>query len=186
MTSVLKVDNIQNSAGSKELKVVSGLPQKITRVQIDPKFMTGSSHIPRDNTLPVITDGGRLLQYDYTPILTTSTIIIEAFFHCGEVANVTNTACGALFLNDVCKNVRSVVGHRTGNGDGADIYLQAIFENTTGNSVDIEIRVDDINNFRINSQYLSTGSTDNYTDAGNSFGGANETNSTMMTITEIL
>jgi hypothetical protein len=142
--------------------------------------------IPRDNTLPVITDGGRLLQYDYTPALTTSTIIIEAFFHCGEVSNVVNTACGALFLNDACKNVRSVVGHRTGNGDAADIYLQATFENTTGSSLDIEIRVDDMNNFRINSQYLSIGSTDNYTDAGNSFGGANDTNATMMTITEII
>ena len=168
-------------------KVVSGMPVKFTRAQVDPVDFTGTTAtIPRDNTLPQITEGGQVLQYDYTPTLSSSTIVIWSHFHMAETSNVTNAFCGALFINDTCVNVRSVTGmSESDGGDAGHIFLQTEFNNTDGSSIDIEIRSDKINNLSINPQHLSIGNATNYTAAGSSFGGADATNGSYLYIMEI-
>ena len=64
--------------------------------------------------------------------------------------------------------------------------LQASFSNTTGNALDIEIRVSQTasNSNTINGQNL-TGGVGNLTAGTSAFGGANATSATYITITEI-
>ena len=187
MTSVLKVDNIQNSSGTKELKITSGVPQKITRVEIPYKALANDGVIPRDNTLPQISEGAQAFQYDYTPAKTSSTIIVEAYIVLGERSNVLNTTAAALFFNDTCVNVRAMQGmSHDGNGDGAVHYMSAEFDNTDGSDLDIEIRADGVTNLAVNPQMLTTSNSANYSAGSISFGGATSTNCTHMMITELV
>lgn len=187
MTSVLKVDSIQNTSGTKELKVISGVPQKITRIEIPPKALAHDGTIPRDNTLPLITEGAQAFQYDYTPAKTASTVIVEAYLVLGEVSNVGNAFMAALFINDTCVNVRAMQGmSNDGNGDTGVFYVSAQVSNTDGSNIDIEIRADGITDLHVNPQLLSIQNTQHFTASSSSFGGATTTNCTHMMITEIV
>ena len=161
---------------------ISGALKKIQFIPIPPKTITGStSIIPRDNTVPLITEGHLVVQADYTPAETTSTIFVDAFFHVGERSNVANTFAGALFLNDTCVNARCILGR---NNQAVQLKLQASFANTTGNALDIEVRCDQNSYFEINGSNLGTGSTTYTSAASSAFGGTDAMNQTFITVTE--
>tara|TARA_R110000822_G_scaffold51308_1_gene133464 strand:- start:747 stop:1571 length:825 start_codon:yes stop_codon:yes gene_type:complete len=167
-------------------KVISGMPVKFTRVPVVPVNFTTTAFLPRDNTVPLINEGGQVLQYDYTPALSSSTIMIWTHFHMAEVANVGNAFAGALFVNNTCVNVRATTGmSASGDGDAAHIFLETQFSNSDGSAVDIEIRADSANNYSINPQHLSTANDAAYTVAGSSFGGTDAINGTYLFIMEI-
>ena len=167
-------------------KVISGMPVKFTRVPVVPVNFSSTAFLPRDNTVPLINEGGQVLQYDYTPALSSSTIMIWTHFHMAEVANVGNAFAGALFVNNTCVNVRATTGmSASGDGDAAHIFLETQFSNSDGSAVDIEIRADSANNYSINPQHLSTANDAAYTVAGSSFGGTDAINGTYLFIMEI-
>ena len=160
----------------------AGALKKIQFIPIPPKTITGStSDIPRDNTVPLITEGHLVVQADYTPAETTSTIFVEAYFHVGERSNVANTFAGALFFNDTCVNARCILGR---NNQAAQLLLQASFANTTGNALDIEVRCDQNANYEINGHNLGTSSTTFTSAASGAFGGTDAMNQTFITVTE--
>ena len=167
-------------------KVISGMPVKFTRVPVVPVNFSSTALIPRDNTIPLINEGGQVLQYDYTPALSSSTIMIWTHFHMAETTNVGNAFAGALFVNNTCVNVRATTGmsHDSG-GDAAHLFLETQFSNSDGSAVDIEIRTDSLNTFSINPQHLSTANDQSYTVAGSSFGGTDAINGTYLFIMEI-
>jgi len=167
-------------------KVISGMPVKFTRVPVVPVNFSSTALIPRDNTIPLINEGGQVLQYDYTPALSSSTIMIWTHFHMAETTNVGNAFAGALFVNNTCVNVRATTGmsHDSG-GDAAHLFLETQFSNSDGSAVDIEIRTDSVNTFSINPQHLSTANDQSYTVAGSSFGGTDAINGTYLFIMEI-
>jgi hypothetical protein len=156
--------------------------KKMELIPIIPKTLTGSiSNIPRDNTLPQITEGVQVVQSNYTPAASSSTIFVDACFYIGESSNVANTFGGALFFNDTCVNAKIVMGA----GNMAQwIRLQASFSNTNGNALDIEVRCDNNSAFRINGSHLGTSSTTFVTAASSCFGGSNSVNQTFITVTE--
>jgi|9_EtaG_2_1085328.scaffolds.fasta_scaffold00224_15 hypothetical protein len=159
---------------------------KITRIEIPPKALANDGTIPRDNTLPLITEGAQAFQHDFTPTKTTSTIIVEVYLVLGEVANVGNSYMAALFINDTCVNVRAMTGmSNDGNGDNGVYYMSAEVNNTDGSAIDIEIRADGVTSLHVNPQLLSTGNSQNFTAGSSSFGGATSTNCTHMMIAEI-
>ena len=167
-------------------KVISGMPVKFTRVPVVPVNFSSTALIPRDNTIPLINEGGQVLQYDYTPALSSSTIMIWTHFHMAETTNVGNAFAGALFVNNTCVNVRATTGmSASGDGDAAHIFLETQFSNSDGSAVDIEIRADSANNYSINPQHLSTANDAAYTVAGSSFGGTDAINGTYLFIMEI-
>jgi hypothetical protein len=168
--------------------VVSGAGKikNITYVPINPVTPTGgANYIPRDNTLPQITEGAQVIQYDYTPVATTSTIFVSAYFIIGETANHINAHQAAMFFNDTCINARGLYANPSGDGGSNHVYLYGSFTNTTGNDLDIEIRASQAasNALTINGQHLSA-STGNLTVGTSAFGGANATSATYITITE--
>tara|TARA_Y100001972_G_scaffold125977_1_gene178495 strand:- start:116 stop:676 length:561 start_codon:yes stop_codon:yes gene_type:complete len=151
-------------------------------IPIPPKTITGATvRIPRDNTLPLITEGHLVVQADYTPAATQSTIFVEAYFHIGERENVENTFLGALFFNDICVNAKSILGRNT---QAIHHILQASFSNTTGNDLDIEVRCDQHAKFEINGSAQGTSSTTFTSAASGCFGGTDAVNQTFMTVTE--
>lgn len=164
---------------------LTGITAAIKKVQfipIPPKTLTGSiSNIPRDNTLPLITEGTQVVQSDYTPAASSSTIFVDACFYIGESSNVANTFLSALFFNDVCVNARSVIGAAT---MAQWARLQASFSNTTGNALDIEIRCDRNPAFRINGSHQGTSSVTYVTAGSSTFGGTDAVNQTFITVTE--
>jgi len=160
----------------------TGVIKKQQFIPVPPKTITGSTtRIPRDNTLPLITEGHLVVQADYTPAATTSTIFVEAYFHIGERSNVENTFAGALFFNDVCVNAKSILGRNT---QAIHHILQASFSNTTGNVLDIEVRCDQHSEFEINGSAQGTSSTTFTSAASGCFGGTDAVNQTFMTVTE--
>lgn len=163
-----------------------GSIKNIAYVPINPITPTGgANYIPRDNTLPQITEGAQVVQYDYTPVATTSTIFVSAYFIIGETANHINAHQAAMFFNDTCINARGLYAVPSGDGGSAHMYLYGSFTNTTGNDLDIEIRASQAasNALTINGQHLSAG-TGNLTVGTSAFGGANATSATYITITE--
>ena len=163
---------------------LTGITAAIKKVQfipIPPKTLTGSiSNIPRDNTLPQITEGTQVVQSDYTPAASSSTIFVDACFYIGESSNVANTFLSALFFNDVCVNARSVIGAAT---MAQWARLQASFSNTTGNALDIEIRCDQNSAFRINGSHQGTSSVTYVTAGSSTFGGTDAVNQTFIKVT---
>lgn len=161
---------------------ISGALKKIQFIPIPPQAITGTTdYIPRDNTLPLITEGFQVVQANYTPAETTSTIFVDGTFYIGERSNVANVFCGVLFFNDTCVNVKSILG---ANNQATWLRLQASFSNTTGNALDIEIRCDQNSNFEINGQHLGTSSGTFVSNAGSAFGGTDAVNQTYITVTE--
>jgi len=167
-------------------KVVSGMPVNYERVLIPPKTFspTTLNAIPRDNTVPQISEGASYFQHNYTPKLTNSTIVVTASMHIGETLNTINVFASALFFNDSCVNVRAT-NSSAGNGDRGQHELSGTFSNTDGSVLDIEIRGDEYYKISLNSQLLSTGSSQNYTDASSCFGGTDSINGSCLTIVEI-
>jgi len=170
------------SGDGSALTGISAALKKTQIIPIPPQAITGSAgNIPRDNTLPLITEGHQIVQANYTPAETTSTIFADATFYIGERTNVANVFASALFFNDTCVNVRSILG--VGN-QATWVRLQASFSNTTGNALDIEIRCDENSAFEINGQHLGTASTTYVSNAGSAFGGTDAVNQTYITVTE--
>ena len=170
------------SGDGSSLTGITAAVKKVQFIPIPPKTLTGSiSNIPRDNTLPQITEGTQVVQSDYTPAASSSTIFVDACFYIGENSNVANTFVSALFFNDACVNARSVIGAAT---MAQWCRLQASFSNSTGNALDIEIRCDNNSAFRINGSHLGTSSTTYVTAGSSSFGGTDAVNQTFITVTE--
>lgn len=161
---------------------ISGALKKIQVIPIPPTSVTGSLDlIPLDNTLPLITEGFQVVQANFTPAETSSTIFVDATFRIGEDSNVVNSFTAALFFNDTCVNVRNILGV---SNKTTWQRLQALFTNTTGSALDIEIRCDQRSEFEINGQYFSTTSTAFDSPTTSTFGGTDEVNQTYITVTE--
>jgi hypothetical protein len=160
----------------------TGILKKVEFIPIPPQSITGSSgNIPRDNTLPLITEGHQVVQANYTPAETTSTIFADATFYIGEESNVANVFLSALFFNDTCVNARAVLGA----GNIAQwARLQASFSNSTGNALDIEIRCDENAAFEINGSHLGTSAGTFVSNAGSAFGGTDAVNQSYICVYE--
>jgi hypothetical protein len=163
----------------------AGKLKNIVYVPINPFTLSGgTAQFPRDNTIPLIAEGARVIQYTYEPTATTSTVFVSVYFSVAEAANHGNAHTGVLFFNDACVNVRAVYAQPSGNGGMANMHLQASFSNSNGNDIDIEVRADNVGNvYTINGQDLNAGGG-NYTIGTSAFGGANATSATYITITE--
>ena len=163
----------------------AGKLKNIVYVPINPITPSGgTAAIPVDNTLPQIGEGQQVLQYDYTPVSSSSTIFVHAYFIVAENANHSNAHQSAMFFNDACVNARAFFALPSGAGGMAHMSLQASFSNSSTSALDIEIRISQASSAHsVNGQSLSSGST-NFTEGGSSFGGADATNCTYMTITE--
>ena len=161
----------------------TGVVKKVSNILIEPIDLNTtniSDRIPADNTLPQITEGLRVKQVTYTPAVTSSTIHIDAYFTIGEPVNASNQFTSALFINDTCVNVMRY----NGAGNSSSLHrLQAIYTNTTGASLDIEIRADGYRTI-INGKTLGGSSGSLQTSASSSFGGSNSVNGSYMNITE--
>ena len=163
----------------------AGKLKNIVYVPINPITPSGgTSSIPIDNTLPQIGEGQQVIQYDYTPVSSSSTIFVSQYFVLADKANAINSHQAALFFNDACVNARAFYALPSGDGGMAHINLQATFSNSSTSALDIESRVSQYTTSNtINGQSLNTGSG-NFTEGGSSFGGADATNCTYMMITE--
>ena len=163
----------------------AGKLKNIVYVPINPITPSGgTAAIPVDNTLPQIGEGQQVLQYDYTPVSSSSTIFVHAYFIVAENANHSNSHQSAMFFNDACVNARAFFALPSGAGGMAHMSLQASFSNSSTSALDIESRVSQYTTSNtINGQSLNTGSG-NFTEGGSSFGGADATNCTYMMITE--
>ena len=76
------------------------LVKNIVHVPINPITPSGgTAAIPVDNTLPQIGEGQQVLQYDYTPVSSSSTIFVHAYFIVAENANHSNAHQSAMFFN---------------------------------------------------------------------------------------
>lgn len=183
--SAMAASKLTGALPALDGSALTGITAAIKKVQfipIPPKTLTGStSNIPRDNTLPLITEGTQVVQSDYTPAASSSTIFVDACFYIGESSNVANTFLSALFFNDVCVNARSVIGAAT---MAQWARLQALFSNTTGNALDIEIRCDRNSAFRINGSHQGTSSVTYVTAGSSTFGGTDAVNQTFITVIE--
>lgn len=62
-------------------------------------FMTGSTAIPADNTIPQITEGDQYLPLVITPTVVGSTVEVDVCLYVTENINNTDEACVALFVN---------------------------------------------------------------------------------------
>ena len=145
---------------------------QVGRKQIVPVDFSGGATIPRDNTIPLITEGGQVIQYDYTPKDTSgsSKLLIQANFWMGERANVNNKFNTALFIDDTCVSVQS-----HGAEDNYTHWSAYFFQHYlthSGSTVDVEIRADSITNVSVNPQSQSGTYGALYTSASSSFGGS--------------
>ena len=163
----------------------AGKLKNLVYVAINPITPSGgSAEIPIDNTLPLIGEGQQVIQHDYTPVSSSSTIFVHAYFIIAESTNARNSHQSALFFNDACVNARAFFANPSGEGGMAHMSLQATFSNSSTSALDIEIRVSQSSTANtINGQSLNAGAG-NFTVGSSSFGGANATNCTYMTITE--
>lgn len=145
---------------------------KVGRKQIVPLDFSGGDDIPRDNTIPLITEGGQVIQYDYTPKDTTgsSILLIQANFWMGERANVTNKFTVALFIDDTCVSVQS-----HGADDNTSHWSAYFFQHYlthSGTVVDVEIRADDKTSVSVNPQMQNINYGGLYTSGSSSYGGS--------------
>ena len=163
----------------------AGKLKNIVYVAINPITPSGgSASIPIDNTLPQIGEGQQVIQHDYTPVSSSSTIFVHAYFVIAETANAINSHQSALFFNDACVNARAFFANPSGDGGMAHMSLQGTFSNSSTSALDIEIRASQSStSIAVNGQSLNSGAG-NFTVGSSSFGGANATNCTYMTITE--
>jgi len=145
---------------------------KVGRKQIVPvDYASGGHNFNRDNTIPLITEGSQVIQYDFTPKDTSgsSKLLIQANFWMGERGNVTNKFTGALFINNTCVHVQS-----HGAKEGADwttFFIQH-YASHSGSAVDIEIRSDSGTNISVNPQSQTAAADTYYTAGSSSFGGS--------------
>lgn len=163
--------------------VSGGAVKNVSNVLIEPIDLNTTNladRIPADNTLPQITEGLRVKQVTYSPAATSSVIHIDAYFTIGEPVNGSNQFTSALFINDTCVNVMA----RNGASNVASLHrLQAIYTNTTGASIDIEIRADGYRTI-INGKTLGSSAGSLQTSGSSCFGGSDSVNGSFMNITE--
>jgi hypothetical protein len=145
---------------------------QVGRKQIVPVDFSGGVKIPRDNTLPLITEGGQVIQYNYTPKDTTgsSILLIEANFWVGETANTTNRFTAALFIDDVCVHVQSH-GNKDTTADFTTFFMQH-YASHSSSTVDIEVRCDNVSGISVNPQSQNLAGGSSYTSGNSSFGGS--------------
>lgn len=161
----------------------TGVVKKVSNILIEPKSINSSSTgtlIPNDNTLPQITEGSLVKQVTFTPSESSSTIYIDATFVIGELTNAVDMFTSALFINDTCVNVMRY--HGASNGSSLH-RLQAIYTNTTGASLDIEIRADGYKT-AINGAVLGGVAASAMTHGGSCYGGSDSVNGSFINITE--
>ena len=144
----------------------------VGRKQIVPISFGSTSYIPRDTTVPLISEGGQVVQYDYTPKDTSgsSKLLIQANFWMGESSNVTNKFTGALFINDTCVHVQSH-GSKEAAVDTTWFWIQH-YASHSGSAVDIEIRVDRASGVQVNPQSQSTSGDTQYESGSTAYGGS--------------
>ena len=143
---------------------------RVARKIITPIDFSVSSIIPRDTTPPLINEGGSVVQVDYTPKMSTSSILIQANFWMGETSNVTNKFTAALFINDTCVHVQSHGAKDGANTDFTTFFIQDWITHN-GTTLDIEIRADSASGISINPQALDTTSGTLYGTGTTRFGG---------------
>lgn len=166
-------DNVSGKLSmSGDVVFPAGHVINFTRKQIVPVDFSGGAYIPRDNTLPQITEGGQVVQYDYVPkdISGSSKLLIQANFWMGERDNVTNKFTAALFINDTCVNVQS-----HGAPDSAAHFSVFYFQHYlthSGSSADIEIRADNQSSVSVNPQSQSAVYGTLYTSGFSAYGGS--------------
>tara|TARA_Y100000389_G_scaffold197404_1_gene231938 strand:- start:9 stop:536 length:528 start_codon:yes stop_codon:yes gene_type:complete len=76
MTSILKVDSIQTSAG-KPIVNATGSILQVVNYQFGSVLNLGDSRFPYDDTIPQISEGGEVMTLAITPTAATSKLIID-------------------------------------------------------------------------------------------------------------
>lgn len=164
-TNGQKVGEIGNDYGGFVGNVI-----RVGRKQILPLDFTVTSIIPRDTTPPLITEGASVVQHNYTPKMSNSSILIQANFWMGESSNVTNKFTAALFINDICVHAQSHGAKDGATTDFTTFFIQDWITHN-GSTLDIEIRADSSSGISINPQSLDTTSGTLYGSGVTRFGG---------------
>ena len=138
MTSILKVDTLQDASGTGTPYIKDAVLQ-VKNVQ-DGEMNTGTTTIPIDDTIPQITEGTEFMTLSITPKSSLSTLQIThvGVYECGTADR--NVTC-ALFQDNISDAIAAISTYRNVSRDREIITLTHTMVAGTTNEITFKIRV---------------------------------------------
>ena len=137
MTSILKVDNIQNASGT-------GTPYIKDAVLQVKNFQTGASDtvtttIPLDDTIPQITEGGEVMTLAFTPTSASNKLLINVVTHISCSVNTLQVT--ALFVGTTADALASCFTHSVGSDNPENHTFNHFMTAGTTSELTFRVRV---------------------------------------------